>query len=128
MPEPGVEGFVAGLHPIESYGDGGFRFADMSHRGSILALPSGIRAWSAVTLQDIDMDALAPVLAAPRGSVELLILGTGKTFIMPSQGLRAGLKAFGIGIDPMATGAAVSTYNILVGEKRRVAAALLAVV
>ncbi|HWG04884.1 MAG TPA: Mth938-like domain-containing protein [Beijerinckiaceae bacterium] len=128
MPEPAAEGFVAGLHPIESYGDGGFRFAGMSHRGSILALPSGIRAWSAVTLQDIDLAALDPVLAEPRASVELLLLGTGKTFVMPSQGLRAGLKAIGIGLDPMATAAAISTYNILLGENRRVAAALLAVI
>ena len=34
-----------GRAPIEAYGNGGFRFADMSHRGSILALPSGIEAW-----------------------------------------------------------------------------------
>ena len=37
-------GFVPGRAPIDAYGNGGFRFADMSHRGSILALPSGIKA------------------------------------------------------------------------------------
>ena len=126
MPEPKIDGFVPGPHPIESYGAGGFRFAGMSHRGSILALPSGIYAWSAIEPGVIDLAALAPVLAEARGSVDLLLLGTGKTFVLPPPALRIGLKAAGISLDAMATGAAISTYNILLGERRRVAAALLA--
>lgn len=120
-------GFVPGAHRIESYGSGGFRFAGMSHRGSILALPSGIHAWAAVAPQDIDAAALAPVLAESAGSIELLILGTGRTFVFPAAALRDRLAAAGIVVDPMATGSAVWTYNILLGEERRVAAALLAV-
>jgi uncharacterized protein len=127
MSEPRTEGFVPGAHPIESYGAGGFRFAGMSHRGSILALPSGVRAWAAVAPQDIDAAALAPVFAEPAGSIELLILGTGLTLVFPAAALRDQLKAAGISIDPMSTGAAIRTYNILVDERRRVAAALLAV-
>jgi len=34
--------FYPALAPIEAYGNGGFRFAGMSHRGSLLILPSGI--------------------------------------------------------------------------------------
>jgi uncharacterized protein len=127
MSEQRIEGFVPGRHPIESYGAGGFRFAGMSHRSSILALPSGIRAWAAAEPQDIDIAALAPLLAEPAGSIELLLLGTGATFVLLPPVLRQGLKAAGISLDPMATSAAISTYNILIGEGRRVAAALLAV-
>lgn len=127
MPEARTGGFVPGAHPIDSYGAGGFRFAEMSHRGSILALPSGICAWAAVTPQDIDAAALAPVFAEPAGSIELLILGTGPTFVYPTAALRDRLAAAGIAVEPMSTGAAIRTYNILVGEQRRVAAALLAV-
>ena len=39
------QGFVPGRHLIDGYGKGGFRFADMSHQGSLLAFPSGIYAW-----------------------------------------------------------------------------------
>src|ERR1035437_417243 len=101
MPEARTGGFVPGAHPIESYGAGGFRFAGMSHRGSILALPSGISAWAAVTPQDIDAAALAPVFAEPAGSVELLILGTGPTFVFPAPALRDRLAAAGISVEPM---------------------------
>lgn len=120
-------GFLPGKHVIEGYGGYGFRFGGMSHRGSILALPSGIRAWAAVTPQDIDAAALEPVFAEPAGSIELLILGTGPTFVFPTAALRGRLATAGISVEPMSTGAAIRTYNILIGEGRRVAAALLVV-
>ena len=43
---PTVPGFLPGQHPIDGLGGFGFRFADMSHRGSLLALPSGLRAFA----------------------------------------------------------------------------------
>lgn len=127
MSEPSPEGFVPGAHPIESYGAGGFRFAGMSHRGSILALPSGVHAWSPIMPEDVDEASLAPVFAEARGSIEFLLLGTGATLVFPAPALRARFKAAGISVDPMSTGAAIRTYNIMLGERRRVAAALLAV-
>ena len=121
-----LAGFVPGVWPIEAYGAGGFRFADMSHRGSILALPTGVRAWSPTRPEEIDMIALADVLAAPRGSIELLIVGTGAQLAPLSRETREGLRDAGVRVDFMATGSAVSTYNILLGERRRVAGAFLA--
>ena len=119
-------GFVPGRHVITAYGRGGFRFADMSHVGSIIALPSGVHAWSALAPADITEASLAPLFAAPEG-VELLLLGTGVDLVPPSPGLRARLKAIGVSVDPMPSGAAARTYNILLDEQRRVAAAILAV-
>jgi uncharacterized protein len=120
------EGFVPGAHPIDAYGTGGFSFAGMSHRGSILALPSGIRAWDVAEPSQIDADSLAAVFDEPEGAVEHLLIGTGVRFVPLTPALRKALRARGIVGEPMATGAAARTYNILLGEKRRVAAALLA--
>lgn len=120
-------GFVAGPHAIEAYGSGGFRFAGFSHKGSILALPTGIHAWAALEPRDIDAASVAPLFALPKGQVELLLVGTGPNLVPLTPALRARLRQAGIAADPMATGAAARTYNILLGEGRRVASALLAV-
>ena len=127
MPDNSPSGFIPGAHPIEAYGAGGFRFADMSHRGSILALPSGVSAWTALTPQDIAAETLTLLFAEPAGAVELLIVGTGADLVPLNPELRDKLRAAKIRFDPMATRLAISTYNILLGEGRRVAAALLAV-
>ena len=126
MSQTRYDGFLPGSCVIEGYGAGGFRFADMSHRGSILALPSGVHAWAPSTAQEITPVSLAVLLAEPAGAVELLLIGTGRELVPPSLELRAALRAAGIRVDSMGTGAAISTYNILLGERRRVAAALLA--
>jgi uncharacterized protein len=126
MADPG-SGFVAGQYPIDAYGNGGFRFAGMSHRGSVLALPSGIQAWPVSEPRDIDIGTLAPLLALSKGQVELLLVGTGVDLVPVPPKLRARLREAGIVTEPMATGAAARTYNILLAEGRRVAAALIAV-
>jgi uncharacterized protein len=118
--------FLPGQHAIEAYGAGGFRFADMSHRGSILALPSGIRAWAPGAPADITVESLAHLFAEPAGEVEFLVVGMGVAPAHLSKVTREALRAAGIRCDSMATGAAVSTYNILLGERRRVAGAFLA--
>ena len=120
------DGFLPGRHLIEGYGSGGFMFAGMSHRGSILALPSGIHAVLASSVDQMDADLLAPLFAEPAGAVNLLVLGAGAGFAMPPRAVRDLLKSRGMGVDPMATAHAVSTYNILLGEGRPVAAFLLA--
>lgn len=121
------EGFLAGNHSIDAYGNGGFRFADMSHRGSIIVMAAGVHAWAAEHPADITAGTLGPVFDAPAGSIELLLIGTGPSLVPVPPALRERLKKAGIRCEPMATGAAARTYNILAGERRLVAAALLAV-
>lgn len=120
------EGFVPGRHIIDSYGAGGFRFADMSHRGSILALPSGVLAWAPVTLADLTAEAFAPVVAEA-ALIDVLLIGTGREVAALPEALRWHLKGAGLRVDAMQTGAAARTYSIMLAENRRVAAALLAV-
>jgi uncharacterized protein len=111
--------------PVEAYGKGGFRFAGMSHRGSLLCLPDGIWPWSPRQPDDITDAALAPVFARAE-TIDLLLIGTGRTAWAMPAGLRARFREHKIAIEITTTGSAVSTYNILLGEGRRVAAALVA--
>ncbi len=127
MSGPKYSGFLPGKHLIEGYGNFGFRFAGMSHQGSILALPSGIYAWDVMGPEDLGLAALAQVFAEPRGAIEHLLVGTGEELRPLAKDLREALHAAGIRAEPMATGAAARTYSILLGESRRVAAALIAV-
>jgi uncharacterized protein len=127
MTEKKYAGFLPGAHRIEGYGTGGFRFATMSHRGSILALPSGIYAWSAEAPSDFSAASLEPVFQEAPGSIEHLLIGTGLELVPLGLSLRQLLLQAGIRPEPMPTGAAARTYSILLGERRRVAAALLAV-
>ncbi len=122
-----LQGFLPGQHEIEGYGKGGFRFGGMSHQGSILALPSGIHAWRAAGPEDITEASLSLVFAEPEGEIEHFLLGMGEAFFAPSKGLKERFFQAHIRLEPMATGAAARTYSILLGEKRKVAAALLAV-
>ena len=115
-----------GRAPIDAYGNGGFRFAEMSHRGSILCLPSGIYAWQPGSPDEIETAALAPVLAE-RDALDLLLLGTGRRSQLPGAEVRRAFDAAGVALEAMDTGAACRTYNVLLGEGRPVGAALLAV-
>jgi len=115
-----------GRAPIDAYGNGGFRFAGMSHRGSILCLQSGIYAWSPAEAGAIGLADLAPVLAEKEaGSV--LLLGTGARQCMPGADIRSALLEAGVALEAMDTGAACRTYNVLLAEGRPAAAALIAV-
>jgi uncharacterized protein len=111
---------------IEAYGQGGFRFDEMSHRGSLLCLPDAIWAWPVETPQQIDRHALARVFENA-ATIDTLLIGTGNDVWLPPNDLREALRRVHIGIDAMMTGPAIRTYNIMIGERRRVAAALIAV-
>jgi uncharacterized protein len=112
--------------PIEAYGKGGFAFAEMSHRGSLLCLPDGIWAWPVTKPEDIDRASLAQVFEAA-DDIDTLIVGTGTGVWLPPSALREALRAVKVVLDAMQTGPAIRTYNIMIGERRRVAAALIAV-
>jgi uncharacterized protein len=110
---------------IEAYGKGGFRFGDMSHRGSILCLPGGIWAWPVAGASEITEDTLARALESR--DLDLFLIGTGKAPWAIPETLRWRFRDAHIGVEVMPTAPAVRTYNILFGERRRVGAALIAV-
>jgi uncharacterized protein len=115
---------------IDSYGNSGFRFGGMSHRGSILCLPSGIWASDVTAPSEIDEHALTRVFESPRegaGAIQHLLVGTGRDPAILLPALREQLRDNKVAVETMTTGAAVRTYNILMGEGRPVAALLIAV-
>jgi uncharacterized protein len=111
---------------IDAYGNGGFRFAGLSHRGSLLCLPSGIWAWPPATPAEIDTAALRPVFAEA-DAIELFLLGVGTSMWLLPEALRQQFRDHRVAIEVMTTGAAVRTYNIVLGENRRAGAGLVAV-
>ena len=114
-----------GRAPVDTYGNGGFRFAEMSHKGSILCLPSGIYGWAAVTPQDFNIGIFQRVF--DESGLELLLVGTGQDLVPLPVDLLDHLSEKGIRADSMSTGAAARTFNVLLAEGRSVGAALLAV-
>lgn len=112
--------------PIDAYGNGGFRFAEMSHRGSLLCLPDGIWAWPVSDPAQIGGAALGRVFDNA-AAIDTLLIGTGAGVWLAPESLRNALRAVRIVLDVMQTGPAIRTYNIMMGEGRRVAAALIAV-
>jgi uncharacterized protein len=111
---------------IDAHGGGGFRFAGMSHRGSLLCLPDGIWAWPVPVPAELTEESLAQVFACAE-NLDFFVLGTGAApWIMPAP-LRARFRDAYISADSMATGPAVRTYNVMLMENRRVGAGLIAI-
>jgi uncharacterized protein len=126
MPAPSDAPHLPRSAPIEAYGNGGFAFAGMSHRGSLLCLPDAIWAWPVARPGEIDEVTLRRVIENA-AAIDTLVIGTGNEVWLPPSWLRERFRKVGVVIDAMQTGPAIRTYNIMIGERRRVAAALIAV-
>ena len=114
-----------GRSAIDSYGNGGFRFTEMSHQGSILCLPDSISRWDVADYQDLTPEHFASVLA--HDDIEVFLLGLGADMRPLPAAIKSLFTEAKITIDPMSTGAAVRTYNVLLSESRAVACGLIAV-
>jgi uncharacterized protein len=111
---------------IDAHGGGGFRFAGMSHRGSLLCLPDGIWAWPVAAPADVTEDMLALALART-AAMDFFILGSGSAPWAMPKALRERFREAHVSVDVMMTGPAVRTYNVMLMEERRVGAGLIAV-
>jgi uncharacterized protein len=120
------EAHYPGTVPIDAYGNGGFRFAGMAHKGSIMALPSGIYAWHLDDAGELSPEAFARVFAELEPP-QLMLIGTGVSLAAAPTAVRLAFQERTIGLETMDTGAAARTYNVLLAEGRAVGAALLAV-
>ncbi len=113
----------AGRQVIERYGPSGFRVTGVIYTGAILVFPDRTVSWHAGSASEVNWERLAPVIE--HGGVRILLLGLGRSMRPVSGSLRDAMRAAGIALEPMDTGAACRTYNVLVGEDRPVAAALM---
>ncbi|GLQ57606.1 Mth938-like domain-containing protein [Devosia nitrariae] len=126
MTDAGERGYYPHQVAIDAYGNGGFRFADMSHRGSLLCLPTGMQAWEVGSPRELTLASLAPVLAAA-DDIDVLLIGLGGEIAAIDPAIRQVLRERGVIVEAVATGGAVRTYNVLLAEKRAVGAAFIAV-
>ena len=111
---------------IDAYGNGGFRFAGISHRGSLLCLPKGMFAWDVAAVADITAETLAQVFEAA-DDIDVLLIGLGPDIAAIPRDLRDALRERKVIVEAVNTGSAIRTYNVLLAEERAVAAALIAV-
>ncbi|EKE75600.1 Mth938-like domain-containing protein [Oceanibaculum indicum] len=116
-----------GRQLIESYGAGRFKITGTVHEGSVLVFPDRVLDWPVTDFQSIDEASLSAFTASDTPEVDILLIGCGAQMRFVPPALRQALRDAGIVIDAMDTGAACRTYNVLMSEDRRVAAALIAV-
>ena len=115
---PITEAEYGGALPVDGYGPGFFRIAGEVHHGNVVIEAGSVAPWSGY-------DDRAPLLALA-GKVDVLFVGTGAEIAFLPRDLVAELEAAGVMCEPMATPSAARTYNVLLSEGRRVAAALMA--
>ncbi|WP_033069967.1 Mth938-like domain-containing protein [Thalassospira australica] len=111
---------------VTSYGDGLFRFGEETVTGSILLFPEAVYSWGVTSTEDITPQSFSRIIENAE-EIDILLLGMGSQLTPVPLAWRQALKEHGIVIEPMDTGAACRTYNVLVAEARRVAAAMIAV-
>ena len=117
----------AGRQVIESYGERRFRVSGTLYESSVLVFPDRTLAWDVADIAAMTVESLTPVLAAGDAGLEVLLIGCGPKMALIPTALRAQIREHGVVIEPMDTGAACRTYNVLLSEERRIAAALIAI-
>ena len=111
---------------IQSYGNGGFRVSGAVFKGSVIITPTQTLTWHVASMAQLVLDDFQ-ALIAQAGSTDVFLLGCGAGMLPLPRDIRAVLKEAGVSIDPMDTGAACRTFNVLTGERRAVTSALIAV-
>ncbi len=111
---------------VESYGPGRFRISGTAYQGSLVLCQSSVAPWTIEDPAQLGPDSLQALdaLAPP---YEVVLLGCGAKMTLIPAAIRAAWRERGLPVDIMDTGAACRTYNVLVAEERRVAAALIAI-
>jgi uncharacterized protein len=111
---------------IQRYGNGGFRISGTAFQGSVIITPAGVASWTVASMSALSLADFQPLIAIA-DTLDVCLLGCGDQMMPLARDLRAALKEAGLTIDPMDTGAACRTYNVLTGDGRAVATALIAI-
>jgi uncharacterized protein len=113
---------VTGRNAFTGYGPGYVLINGERHETSVLVVPDTIKVWDVVDVASLDETEVVRLAAL---EAEVLLIGTGPRLQFPALNLLRMLAQAGIGAEIMDTPAACRTYNILMGEGRKVAAALI---
>ena len=109
---------------IQSYGPQGFLISHVAYHHPVIVTATHVLEWRIAGLDQLAAADFQPILDAGL-EVETILLGCGAQGMQVKSALRAGLKEMGFSIDAMPTGAACRTYNVMLSEERRIAAALV---
>ena len=112
---------------IDGFGGGGFRVAGVWRPGSLLILADTPLDWPPAAMAEVTLDDFQPVIAAPAGTIEFVLLGTGPIQSLPPRAIRDTLRLAGLGLEFMATDAAAKLHNVLASEGRLFATALIVI-
>ena len=112
----------SGVNTITGYGEGYVMVNGERHSASIVVLPERLEQWAVTGFDALTTDDLEFL---KKLGAEIVLLGTGARQRFPHPRLTAALAKAGSGVEVMDLQAACRTYNILVAEERKVAAALL---
>ena len=107
--------------PIDGYGPGGFRIGGTWYSGSVIVTAQGTMPFAG-----LNAEGFQPMIALA-SDIDVLLVGMGSDIAPLEPNLRESLENAGIGVEIMSTSSACRTYNVLLNEDRRVAAALVAV-
>ena len=114
-----------GPPPIDSYGGGGFRLNGEFHEGALILSPSMVVRWE-ISADPLTTDDFASLIAET-DNIDVLLVGMGEEIAPLPRAVREAIEGAGIGVEVMSTPSACRTYNILLAEDRRVAAALISI-
>ena len=112
---------------IDGFGGAGFRVAGVWRPGSLLILADEPSDWRPAAMAELALGDFEAMIAAPAGTVEFVLLGTGPTQSLPPRGVRDALRVAGLGLEFMATEAAAKLHNVLASQGRLFATALIAI-
>jgi uncharacterized protein len=113
---------AAGRNLFSGYGPGYVAVNGQRYQRSLIVLADRIADWEVASFEQLSKPAFDALAQLP---VDILVLGTGAALRFPPAGDLQALAAAGIGLEVMDTQAACRTYNVLLSEDRRVAAAIL---
>lgn len=116
----------SGSTTIERYGDGGFRVGGVRYEGALCLGEDGVQSWECHDVASLSTHD-AEVLFAFVPGAEIWIIGCGGVMQMVPSTFKAAFRTRNIAVEAMDTAAACRTYNVLVSEGRKVAAALITV-
>jgi uncharacterized protein len=111
---------------IEAYGNGGFKVNAERIEGSIVIMPDAVFNWQISSFSAINIAALKDVIDNSK-NIEILLLGCGKKIDFLPRDIEENLKQHKIKVEYLDSGSACRTYNVLLGEGRAIAAAIIAI-
>ena len=117
---------TTGRQLIHSYKDGTFKISDASYVGAVIVFLDTTVSWPAPSFDKLAPEDFKPIIDAA-AAIDVLLLGCGDQMLLVAPAIQAYLKQSGIVVEPMSTGAACRTFNVMLSEDRKVAAALLPV-